>query len=168
MWKKGRLYGSHRLQFSSKETSIQSGITKLMLQHLWSDPHEPSHEPTKGQYMKIASLYICYLPLHTIRSLLFQVGNESYTSYQAERENILASFSRSAEVGFVVSSLIFAIIKQKSAILYWLLNAVCFFSMIIGHGVWSQPPRRSDLHQGRRRNVCISICSSAKKGDRKC
>jgi hypothetical protein len=94
MWKKRRLYGSHRLQFSSKETSIQSGITKLMLQHLWSDPHEPSHEPTKGQYMKIASLYICYLPLHTIRSLLFQVGNESYTSYQAEREHPSIFFSQ--------------------------------------------------------------------------
>jgi hypothetical protein len=56
--------------------------------------------------MKIASLYIYFLPLHTIiRSLLFQVGNDSYTSYQAERDSILASFSRSAEVAFVVSSL---------------------------------------------------------------
>ena len=75
---------------------------KLMLQHLWPDPHEPSHEPTTGQKMKRISLSIDLPALPTMtKTPFFQVGDESYTSYQAERDSILSFFARCAEVVLV-------------------------------------------------------------------
>ena len=73
-----------------------------MLQHLWPDPHEPSHEPTTGQKMKRISLSIDLSALPTMtKTPFFQVGDESYTSYQAERDSILSFFARCAEVVLV-------------------------------------------------------------------
>lgn len=48
MREKRGLHGGHWLQLGSDGRSIQSCIPKRMLQHIWPDPYEPSHEPTKG------------------------------------------------------------------------------------------------------------------------
>ena len=78
----------------------------------------------------------------------FQVEDESYTSYQAERNGILSTFSRCAEVVLVYfefSSLTsdFTIEHQLKSKNFCLL---CF-PRILGHGVCIEPPGRSDLLQ---------------------
>jgi len=52
--------------------------------------------------MKRISLSIDLSALPTMtKTPFFQVGDESYTSYQAERDSILSSFARCAEVVLV-------------------------------------------------------------------
>ena len=78
----------------------------------------------------------------------FQVEDESYTSYQAERNGILSTFSRCAEVVLVYFQ--FSSFTSDFTIEYQLkskTSAYCFFARILGRGVCIEPPGRSDLLQ---------------------